>query len=143
MVKRGRHRGKLKGKYKSVQIGNIRYKILLTDTEFKCPCGTGNNPCDHVKKLLSGKNLPQMTMFLFHNLKVDILKNIDDSNIKTIINDKITQILDEDCGVCCEKLSRDPKKLGVSICKSCNKLAHSKCYIEWANRKKGCMYCRK
>ena len=131
-------------KHKNIVIfkdGWLNYHIKITDDGLVCPC-SNNILCNHIKKLLLERNIGKTIMSFYCKFRSIISKNYNEENFITIVNDKLKNILSENCAFCCSDLSEDPKNIGWVMCCKCNKLSHSKCHEKWASKHKDCMYCR-
>jgi hypothetical protein len=126
-----------------VRVGNVTYKIIRRKDEFVCPCGSIKDPCSHIETILKDKYLNEFAIPWYHKLKKDLCDNYGKKDFREIIDKKIEDILESDCGFCCEALSKDHKNEQWVLCNECYNLSHHKCYHKWEPKKKGCMYCRK
>lgn len=131
----------------SIKDGFVLYNIVQTPDGLRCQCSQSNTireVCSHIRLYLTkNKGVKELYLRFYMKLCKTISENIMEKNLNKILETKLKEIIDSECGFCCEKIC-NKEKISIEnlhICKNCGGLTHNKCFRKWYGVKKSCMYC--
>lgn len=123
--------------------GIMVYHIAKTEKGLACPCiNRTTSPCRHIRALLIKKNVDDFAVEFYDKFSSLISESYDSNDLRNIILNKKKEIMEEECGFCCEELKINYKNQGWVMCSKCLKLTHSKCCSKWSIKRSDCIYCR-
>ena len=135
-----------------IKEGQFIFAIIKTPNGISCPCNKfplnrhhgfqKGDLCKHVLKILKEKGVSGEILKLYEIFKQVICANLNNHNLRKILDEKYEEIMKHECAFCHEELYKDFKNEGWHICHNCKNLLHAKCFLRWDVKNKGCMFCR-